>query len=467
MLLQAFKNTILRYQMLSPEDKVIIGVSGGADSIALLYLLNQIKDEFNLVLFVAHLNHLLRGDESDRESFFVKDFAEKKLNLPVFIKKIDVQKEAKIHKTSIETISRKLRYDFFSSLARQLDANKIALGHQLDDNIETILLNLFRGTGLKGVSGIPPIRRISSNLTVVRPLIEIPSSKIRNFLKEKDIDFCIDSSNFDLIYQRNTIRLKILPFLKKFYPQITKNILRFSRIAGLEDEFLEEETKKTENFLLTEEDNETYFNIAFFERQHPAIQKRIIKRLINRHKKIASEVVYEDVERFLGLIKNNKPNLSLRLKDLWIEKEYDLVKIKPYKDKKKIFFRYPLKEGNKELFIKEIPLKIKIDVFKKDRKVEDYIKNKKPSVTYFDFDLLKQPLYIRSRRSGDRFCPDGLGGSKKLKDFLIDKKIPLNERDKILLLEDGYGIAGILGYRVDERVKLTEKTQNILCLEFY
>ena len=243
MLLKLFTDTINDYNMLKKEDKVLVAVSGGADSISLVLLLLSVKAKYKINIGIAHLNHMLRDEESLRDESFVKQFAQR-LNLPFFCKQINVTAHAKSKKLSFEQAGRELRYKYFTKVADENGYTKIATGHNKDDNAELVLMNILRGSGPKGLCGIPPIREE----VYIRPLIRISKTDILDFLEFKNQNFVFDSSNNDLIYLRNKIRHQLIPHLaSEFNPEIIDALDRLSNILKLEENYLEEQTQTKYN----------------------------------------------------------------------------------------------------------------------------------------------------------------------------------------------------------------------------
>ncbi|MGB2697476.1 MAG: tRNA lysidine(34) synthetase TilS, partial [Candidatus Zixiibacteriota bacterium] len=218
-LISKAKKTIDRYHMIKSGDKVVVAVSGGPDSVTLLLVLLELKKDFNLSLFIAHVNHKLRGKESDQDQGFVRKLASD-LNIKLYTSSFQVKKEAKKMKLSVEECAREIRYNYLNKLADKLKAQKIALGHNFNDQAETVLIRLIRGSGSLGLSGIPPVKN-----KIIRPLIEIKREEIEAFLKKKKIPFRIDSSNLRTDYLRNKVRLKLLPILKKGYNPKIEEVL--------------------------------------------------------------------------------------------------------------------------------------------------------------------------------------------------------------------------------------------------
>lgn len=239
MLEEKVLKTIQRYNMLQDGDKVVIGVSGGPDSMTLLNILNNLKEKLNINLYVAHINHMIRK-EADEETEYVKDFCAK-INVEFFAKKIRVEEEAKKQKIGTEEAGRNIRYEFFEEVAKKVGANKIATAHNSNDNAETVLMNIIRGTSVSGLKGIDKVR----DGKFIRPIIECSRDEIEEYCKEQNLNPKYDKTNDENIYTRNKIRNMLIPFLKKeFNPNIVDGINRLSQIATEEEQFISKTVEK-------------------------------------------------------------------------------------------------------------------------------------------------------------------------------------------------------------------------------
>ncbi|MCD4743124.1 MAG: tRNA lysidine(34) synthetase TilS [Desulfobacteraceae bacterium] len=295
-------DTVVKFNMLDKKDKVLAGVSGGPDSVALLLFLLEIKEKYFLEIGVAHLNHMLRGAEADRDADFVRALAEK-LGLPCFIGKEDVAAFAKENRLSIEDSARKVRYFFLEDVLKKNTYSKIALGHNRDDNAELILMNVLRGSGTKGLTGIPPKREN----TIIRPLIQTAKQNIMKFLKSIDQTYVVDSSNNDNKYLRNSIRNSFIPLIEKEYnPKIKESLIRLSTIIKDEDEWMGKETELIFNKALKSlkpdslRPERVELSLDIITNCHSALRKRIIRKAVKKIngslKKISSKHVDDAVE---------------------------------------------------------------------------------------------------------------------------------------------------------------------------
>ncbi len=458
MLLKKVRKTIEKYSMLKKGDRVLIGLSGGTDSMALLHILCKLKGEYNLQLVVGLLNHGLRREESDRDERFVEDVC-KKLNIRCYSKKIK-SGCLKIKGLSIEESARKARYKYFDELVRRLRCNRIALGHNADDQAETVLMRFIRGSGLKGIGGIPPVRKRG---LIIRPLIEVWRSEIEEFLKKEGIPFVLDSTNKSMDFLRNRYRHELIPFIEKnFNPNIKKSLVRMAEIFRKDEELLNEKIKLSESFYKKEAMG-IVINLDVFKGLSRGEKLRIIRKAIEdllgdlRH---FNAVHFQDI---LKVSETQKPNQRIYLpRQLMAVREYKMLKILFNKDGEiKTKFNVKLKINGSTL-IPHLNIKIKSKlVLRKEIRTLKVDNN----IALLDYDKLKKPLFFRNYFHGDRFIPLGSPGTKKLKDFFIDEKLPLGERYRTPILVSKDKIVWVAGYRIDDRFKVTDETAHVLMLE--
>jgi tRNA(Ile)-lysidine synthase len=441
--------------------------------VALLYALLEIKDEFNLHLYVAHLNHKLRGKESDADQKFVKKLASE-LDLKFFTKSIDVKREAKKKKLSLEEAARLVRYRYLENLAGRIKADKIAMGHQADDQAETFLMRLVRGAGGAGLSGIPPKRG-----KIIRPLIEIKREEIEKFLKQKGQSYRTDSSNLLPNYFRNKIRLVLLPQIKKeFNPKIVDVLNRASNIISLQQQYIE---KKCEEILLlvckskkivrprSPQKDKIILDLKRFINYNLSLKREMIRLCVkelvgDRFASLTTslaELSFDSIERTLNLIQKQKSGRRVRLTgSIWAEVSGENLAI--YVEKKKQH-NYPISlPGKKNL--RNLGMRIKSEIVSRSSLPEN-IKSKGERVAFLDWEKLKEPFRLRSRRPKDKFKPLGMQGTKSVADFLIDMKVPRYQRDEVMLLTTKGKIAWILGYRISDGFKVTDKSKKVLKIE--
>ena len=302
-------NSINKYHLINKGAKIVIGVSGGPDSICLLHVLNLLKEKLDIKIFVAHINHMIR-EEADMETEYVKDFCEK-LGIECFIKKVDVEAIAKEQKMGTEETGRCVRYEFFDEVAKKVGANKIATAHNLNDKAETVLLNIIRGSGTSGLKGIEAKR----DEKFIRPLIETSREDIEDYCKKNDLEPKFDKSNDETIYRRNKVRNDLIPYIKKeFNPNIIKTIARLSEVATEEYDYLEQVTKKEFERLLVNnktDNNQIILDLKRFNDLELVIKRRLILYTIS--KVIGSTVGIEkvNIDEIIRLCNNNIGNKYL------------------------------------------------------------------------------------------------------------------------------------------------------------
>ena len=456
--------------MLQSGDSVLVGVSGGPDSVALLHVLHRLAQPFSLTLGVAHLNHCLRKKDSDRDAEFVGSLAGR-FNLPFFLEKKDVRKYQLRHKLSLEEAARKLRYNFFHHTAKENRFNKIALGHHRDDNAELILMYLIRGSGRLGLTGIPSVR----NNIIIRPLIHVSRNEIIDFLTTEGFEFVTDLSNQDRRFFRNKIRHQLIPLLENSYnPEIKRTITRLAAILRTEDEWIETllESSYKESLSVIQE-NKVVLSIPRVKDIHLAAIRRIIRKAIAHVKSDLKRITFKHVDAVTTLIRTGPSYGNLDLPNgIKVKREGDQLIFSTEKndhqtessDNRTSSFDYEyIIQKPDILLIKEIGRYIKFSVI--DIKEQpDFIRSGQ-SVAFFDIEKLSFPMILRNFKPGDRFSPLGMSGSQKVKNYFINNKISRSERSICpLLISDGR-IIWIVGHRIDDSVKVVPSTKKLLKAE--
>jgi tRNA(Ile)-lysidine synthase len=460
-LFQKVKKTIEKYFMLSGRERVLIALSGGPDSVCLLYILKNLNEGIRLDLHALYVNHGLRPEEAVREIEFCKNLCAM-LNLPFLTKCIDVKFYAKEKKLNIQEAARELRYRVFEETARELDAQKIALGHTADDQAETLLMRLLRGTGPAGLSGIPPVRG-----KFIRPLIEAQRKEIEQYLGEERVDFIVDSSNLKRDYLRNEIRLSLMPRIKEINPNIIDTLSRTASIFREEERYFEILVAKALMKLMSRKTNS---RIELFLSPLAAMEKIILRRTL---RKAIGETTglrginFIHIEDIIELVRRGKAGDRLYLPHgIRAIKDYStliLTSDPPVK-----LDTYTM-EVPGEMVLKEAGSLIRATIQEsqelEEKDLTSTLESRLSTTAVFDADRLIFPLAVRPRKEGDFFYPLGFGKKKKIQDFFVDEKVPRDERDAVPLVVSGEDIIWVVGYRGDERFKVTDETKRVLRLE--
>jgi tRNA(Ile)-lysidine synthase len=421
--------------------RYLLGVSGGLDSVVMTDLCLRTGLSFAL----AHCNFSLRGAESERDESFVRKLGQK-LNVPVFVEKFDTEKYSLENSISIQEAARTLRYNFFTRIVKEEGFDHTLLAHHADDNIETLVMNFFRGTGLKGMLSIPPV--IKKQTGFLRPLINSRRSDIQKYAEEHGLEWVEDSSNESVKYTRNFFRLELIPSIKKVFPQVEENLLgnieRFRSVAAFYDLSVEKllkdlvenwgeeqriAIKKLEPYRNTSIIYEILYRFGFGEKQVP----EILKLLDANPGKFIENENYRIIRhgRWLVIAKRSSSS-SIHA----IAAQQDQVEFEPG-------------------FISLRPVNI-----------QDFVLDRSPEKAFIDARYLSFPLILRKWKQGDYFYPLGMRKKKKIARFLIDLKLSLNAKENIWVLESNKKIVWVVGLRIDERVRITDSTKNLIEITF-
>jgi tRNA(Ile)-lysidine synthase len=453
MILKRIRKTIQEYNLLEKKDKILVAYSGGVDSTGLLNLLLELRKEWSFELFLGHFNHKLRYT-ADEDEQFVRRIAQK-YSLPLFVGNKDVRSYARKKKLNIEEAGRELRYDFLKKTALKIGRAKIATGHTMTDQAETFLMRLMRGSGLQGLGGIFPLVKG----TIVRPLIQIERQNIEAYLKEKEIEFRIDESNFDRRFLRNRIRLDLIPYIKKnFEPEIVPSLGRIASIIREEDSFLEKIAQEKTKKAISKKNNRISLQIKPLSSLPRAMARRVVRDFISELKGNLREISFEDVESVLGLREGKE--FPLR-RDHILRREKGQIFLKS-EIPPKIRYEYRW-EGKRPLEIKELHLKFEGKKIKRGKSLRFDFDDQTRG--FLDLGKLKFPLLVRNRQEGDRYQPLGAPGQKKLKEIMRAKGIPLSDREKRPVFLSGGKIVWILGLPVAEKFKVEKGTSDIFAIK--
>lgn len=413
--------TVKKYNMLSRGDRVLIGVSGGADSIALLEFFVSVKEKYDLDICVAHIEHGIRGEDSVNDAEFVKNYC-KKLGVNFYLKTIDAPNLAKKAKMGVEEYSRMARYDFFNTI----ECDKIATAHNLTDNIETLLFRLARGTGLKGACSIPAVRG-----KIIRPFIEVSSGEIRKWCNDNNIPYRVDCTNSDSAYSRNLIRLEILPLFEKLNANYQDNIENFISDVNEDYAFIDDYVKNIYPKIV--KNNE--IDLPKLNELDLSIKKRILIMFFDENGYSLNRIHLQSVIDIT--LKSGKSQIK---ENVFAISAKGKIRIAKFNDLNK-----------KDEFVTKI---LNIDEFK-DKNIDFYC----------DCDKIVGNIIIRAKQAGDRIKPAGRNVSKTLKKLFNESAYPVEKRDKKIVVCDDFGIVGVIGLCADERVKVDCNTAKILTIK--
>lgn len=439
--LDNIKKTIEYHSMISHDDEIIVGFSGGADSVSLVYSLK----ELGYKIIAVHINHMIRGDEAYRDENFVVDFC-KSHSIPLKIYRKNVPEIAKEKGISEELAGRNIRYLCFNEALEETNASKIAVAHNMDDSLETMIFNLLRGSGMKGLCGIPPV-----NGNIVRPLINTKRKDIEKFLRSNKIKHIVDSTNNDDIYSRNIIRNCITPHFDRINPSFLDNAKRCADIIREEDEYIQKKTDEYIKKYCSFPDG--LCEIIIDKEEDQVIIRRVLIECICQLVSYSVDLSYRNITDILSLKTGKSFHFGNKLH---FARAYNKIIISCDIDKAKNYY-YDVSDEFKPLFIDETEETIIFEIIT-NRNMINY---SEINTTYIDLDKLGK-LTIRNRREGDTFVPSGMKNNKKLKDFYIDSKIPNNLRNNLPILCSDDNIAAIIGIRTSELFKVDINTKNIL-----
>lgn len=430
-------NSIEEHELLKKGETVVLGFSGGPDSVFLLEILMEYKSKIDrdLKVVLVHINHLLRGEASDGDEEFTKEIG-KKYGLKVFSKRVDIEKIGKEEKKGLEEVGREVRHQFFKEVLEEVRGDRIALAHNKDDQVETFLFRLIRGTSLEGLEGIARKRD-----NYIRPIIDIYKSEIMDYLNENSVPYRTDKTNFENDFTRNSIRLDLIPFIEKRYNPKFKD--KIYNLIGEIKEVNRENEIDLQEFL-----EEEKLSVKKLEKESKYVQKKILNRFLNEKNIKSDRYKIQSVIELLK--KGGSKKISLN-KEQFLLKEYEYIYIKNEKISE---FNQKIEKNKGEIFLK-IPGVIKFQEFEitaevNNSKNEKIKRGNKEFLTNLNIgDTLK----IRMRNPGDKIIPTGMSSEKKIKDILINAKIPQEQRDNIPIILKENEVVWIGGVRGSEKYK--------------
>ena len=454
--------------MIESGDRIVAGISGGADSVCLFFVLLELQKEMDFAFYAVHINHGYRGEASDRDEQFVRDLCEK-YGVPLQVFSVDLESTAKKRKQSLEEAGREIRRGLFEKEMQSRNACKIALAHHENDNAETFLWNLCRGCGLHGLGGIRPV-----NGVYIRPLLGMTRGEIEIFLQKRQQPYCTDATNLETDYTRNKLRHLVLPVLEE---QINRQTIRHMNTTMEElrelDDYVEMQVEAAYRACVEKESDEICLIRKEPLSQYPELlQNKVIFRCLTETaatQKNLGRVHVEDVRALLEKQPGRCLDLPVRVRAV---REYEGVRLKKIRYKEE----QPVKERRAEqttvcltipgtTVLPEQNLKVTCRILEKNPLSEGIDIPQKTYTKWFDYDIIKKCLHIRTRQSGDWITVDGAGHRQKLKSWFVNEKIPYKHREEIPLIAEGNQIVWILGYRMGSAYRISSETKRILQID--
>lgn len=446
-------------------EKLVVGVSGGADSVCLLHILSQWQEELGISLHVAHLNHRLRGAESEADAEYVSSLA-RRLSLSVTVESCDVEAHRRKRRCSLEEAAREVRYGFLAWAAKETGAKRVATGHTRDDHVETILMHLIRGTGLTGLRGLQPRSEMAmeagERLEIVRPLLVATRQETTSYCREHQLVPRSDSSNLSLSPFRNRIRLELLPLLRRYNPNFDEALWRLAEIAGDELSFTEGQARQVWDSAVRQEGEVVYLDRDRMVALPRALQRQLVRLAMSCLLGGLKDVSAEHIEAVLGLLTKPAGKILNLSRGVIAAADYGRLILKSGTAPS---CPLPSLGGEYELSVPGETIlpgwRVVVDITQESTEVRD-----NSLVAHFDLSKVGKKLLVRGRQPGDKFQPSGMKEPKKLQDFMVDAKIPRSWRERVPLVCSPGQILWVVGWRIDDRAKVTEATKEVLRVEF-
>lgn len=456
---------IQHHALVKPGDCIVVAVSGGADSVCLLHVLNRLRSTLDIRLHVAHLDHGLRGAEGQADANYVKTLADGQ-GLPVTIGKANVRAWQTKRRISLEEAAREVRYRFLSKVARKTGATAVAVGHTLDDHVETVLLHLIRGTALTGLQGLRPSTELTidrkTHLRIIRPLLTITKEETVTYCSNQNLSPRTDASNIDRRYLRNRVRLELLPLLKQVNPKINRTIARLAEAATDAYSLLRSQAEAVWPTVSSIEKGSVTLDKAMVLAELPAIQGELVRmaiiHLLGESRDFAAKH-FEAITDMLSSPAGRSLNLPHRIQAV---AHHDSVILRLGNARERPF---PLLKKAVRMQIPGVTTlpgwQVTATVTARGQRA-----NEDSLTAVFDLDAVGDNLTVSARRPGDRFQPLGMPQSKKLQDFMVDAHIPREWRDSIPLVRTRNDIAWVVGYRIGHQFRVTPATKRLLTIRF-
>jgi tRNA(Ile)-lysidine synthase len=460
------ERTIEEQGLLAQGERFLIAVSGGPDSVALLHMIDALRDKHRWLCSAVHVNHGLRGSESDEEEAYVQRLC-RRLHIPCAVRRVDVKARLQRYGNNIQAAARALRFDAFREAAAAFHTDTVVLGHHGDDQAETVLMRLLRGTGPGGLAGIRSVTKLEG-LKLIRPLLRITKNELEGYCIRHGLEPRFDSSNASRSYFRNVVRLDILPFLMKQRSGAADSLRRIAELSADESDFMDAMAERR----VREGSKRIHQSIraprTLFEGVHVALQRRMIKIILNSLKMDESSVDYEKIERMREAILAHSPTtLELQLSGkVFFRRSYESLEWTAVSPARLPSYNYGLDAGaDGTIELDTINGLLEWTVRRKEDATE-WLNTADSNVACFDADTVPEGFWhVRTRRPGDRIEPFGLNGSKKVKDMFIDGKLPALKRDVWPVVTDPKGVLlWVPGFRRSKHALIGEGTVRVIAM---
>lgn len=443
--MRKFFETVRKYNMINEGDHIILGVSGGADSLCLLFLLIELQKEVSFRITVVHVEHGIRGEESLKDARFVEQICRQQ-QVEFHMESVDIRQIAAREHLSVEEAGRKARYDTFERVLSERGANKIAVAHNRNDQAETMLWNMARGSGMNGAAGIRPVRG-----NIIRPLLECDRTEIEGYLKDRNVIWREDRTNQEMDYTRNVLRGQVFPLLKeKVNAKSPEHFAALGEEIQRTEEYLDKlVNEKLKNILYLEEHGGVLL-IEELCKEDDFLKERMIRQALKLSGCPLKDLTRVHVSQICSLLQGQSGRQTMLPGGWTVRREFE----KLHMEKKTL--SYSFTEGK----IEEKRAKIRIFPNK------NQIIPRKKYTKWFSYDKISNDFQIRTRQPGDYLIINHLGQKKKLKEYLVEEKVPLCIRNQIPLVARGHEIIWVVGYRISENYKITKETKEIIEIQF-
>ncbi len=462
---------ITKSGVLRGDQTIVVGVSGGPDSVCLLHSLSELSQSLKLRLHVAHLDHELRGPESSKDAEYVSRLA-KRLSLPATIESRDVRAHAAEQRTSLEEAAREIRYAFFAEVVRQTGASTVAVGHTRDDDVETVLMHILRGTGTGGLRGLMPINQLrtaAGTVTVIRPLLGITRQETVQYCVEHGLEPRVDETNQSLTLFRNRVRLELLPILRTYNPQIDDALIRVSKIASDEMQFLDAESKAAWSRVASAEGGIVVLDKEKMRTLAPALKRHVLRLAVGEFVPGLKDIETRHIDTLLEAVEAPAGRVFQLPRGLFAVVEHDRCLLG--RDQAALC-PFPALEGE---FLLKVPGETALPGWNVTTRVVQ-LRNDRTGCfsgqsglvlkACFDFHSIGSKISVRSVMAGDRFEPLGLGASKKVSRFMLDAGVPRTWRSRVPILVTPAQVAWVVGWRIDQRLRVADATSTTLIVDF-